>query len=98
MTFLRVEYVYWLCGLVLVACALRELRAKRFAHATFWGILAAIFLLGDAVKSVAANGNVLPEQIAGAGVIAAVLIAGFLRGAPVAESEPERERRGESAA
>ncbi|MBS0486924.1 MAG: DUF979 family protein [Proteobacteria bacterium] len=90
---LRVEYVYWLCGIVLVACALRELRAKRFAHAAFWGILAAIFLLGDAVKSAAAHGAVLPEQIAGVGVIALGLIAGFLRRAPTEESAAEHERR-----
>ncbi|HEY7872231.1 MAG TPA: DUF979 family protein [Rudaea sp.] len=95
---LRVEYVYWLCGLVLVACALRELRAKRFAHAAFWGILAAIFLLGDVVKSMAAHGNALPEQLAGAGVIALGLIAGFLRRAPTIESVPESERRSVSAA
>jgi len=95
---LRVEYVYWLCGLVLVACALRELRAKRFAHAAFWGILAAIFLLGDVVKSMAAHGNALPEQIAGAGVIALGLVAGFLRRAPTIESAPESERRSVSAA
>jgi uncharacterized membrane protein len=98
MTFLRVEYVYWLCGLVLVACALRELRAKRFAHAAFWGILAAIFLLGDAVKSAATHGSVLPQQLAGIGVIALGLIAGFLRRAPVTDSVPDRERRAASAA
>ncbi|HST27961.1 MAG TPA: DUF979 family protein [Rudaea sp.] len=94
----RVEYVYWLCGLVLAACALRELRARRRAHGAFWGILAAIFLLGDAMKSIAAHGNALPEQLAGVGVIALGLIAGFLRRAPVAESTQEHERRSASAA
>lgn len=95
---LRVEYVYWLCGLVLVACALRELRARRPAHAAFWGILAAIFLLGDVVKAAATQGSALPEQLAGAGVIALGLIAGFLRRAPTVESAPEAERRSISAA
>jgi len=93
----RVEYVYWLCGIVLVACALRELHAKRFAHAAFWGILAAIFLLGDAVKSAAAHGSVLPQQLAGIGVIALGLIAGFLRRAPTEESTSDHERRAISA-
>jgi uncharacterized membrane protein len=87
----------FLCGLVLAACTLRELRARRWAHAAFWGILAAIFLLGDAMKSAAAHGNVLPEQVAGLGVIALGLIAGFLRRAPVEESTAERERRNASA-
>jgi uncharacterized membrane protein len=95
---LRVEYVYWLCGLLLVACALRELRARRWAHGAFWGILAVIFLLGDVAKSIAAHGNVLPEQLAGVGVIALGLIAGFLRRAPIAESAQDRERRRASAA
>jgi uncharacterized membrane protein len=98
MTLLRVEYVYWLCGLLLAACALRELRTRRWAHGAFWGILAAIFLLGDVAKSIAARGSMLPEQLAGVGVIALGLIAGFLRRAPVAESAQEHERRSSSAA
>lgn len=40
----------------------------------------------------------LPEQLAGVGVIALGLIAGFLRRAPVAESAQEHERRSSSAA
>ena len=94
---LRVEYIYWLCGALVAACAFRELRTRRWAHAAFWGILAAIFLLGDAIKSVAAYGHALPEQLAGAGVIALGLIAGALRRAPTIESAPEAERRSVSA-
>ncbi|MHB8678345.1 MAG: DUF979 domain-containing protein [Rudaea sp.] len=94
---LRVEYIYWLCGALVAACALRELRTRRWAHAAFWGILAAIFLLGDAMKSAATVGHVLPEQLAGAGVIALGLIAGALRRAPTIESAPEAERRSVSA-
>ena len=95
---LQVEYVYWLCGILLAACALRELRARRWAHAAFWGILAPIFLLGDALKSSAAHGHVLPEQIAGAGVIALGFIAGFLRRAPTVASSAHAERRSANAA
>jgi uncharacterized membrane protein len=98
MTLLRVEYVYWLCGVLLAACAWREFRGRRWAHGAFWGILAVIFLLGDAIKSAAAQGSVLPEQLAGVGVIALGLIAGVLRRAPVAESAQDRERRSASAA
>ncbi|MDE1885871.1 MAG: DUF979 domain-containing protein [Xanthomonadaceae bacterium] len=94
---LRVEYIYWLCGALVAACSLRELRVRRWAHAAFWGILAAIFLLGDAMKSAATHGNVLPEQLAGAGVIALGLIAGFLRRAPTVESAAQSERRGANA-
>ncbi|MBS0556807.1 MAG: DUF979 family protein [Proteobacteria bacterium] len=94
---LRVEYVYWLCGVLLVACSLREARLRRWAHVAFWGILAAIFLLGDVAKSAAAHGNALPEQLAGAGVIALGLIAGFLRRAPTTESAADHARRRVSA-
>ena len=94
---LRVEYIYWLCGALVAACALRDLRARRWAHAAFWGILAATFLLGDAIKSFAAHGHALPEQLAGAGVIALGSIAGVLRRAPTIESAPEAERRSVSA-
>ena len=54
---LRIEYVYWLCGALLAACALHDLRARRYAAASFWGILAAIFLGGDAVAAAAAHGD-----------------------------------------
>ena len=72
---LHTEYVYWLCGALLAACAWRELRIRRYAHAAFWGILAAIFLFGDAIKATVAHGQTLPAQVAGAGVIALGLIA-----------------------
>ncbi|MGH8042072.1 MAG: DUF979 domain-containing protein [Rudaea sp.] len=97
---LHTEYVYWLCGALLAACAWRELRTGRWAHAGFWGILAAIFLFGDVIKAVAAHGHALPAQIAGAGVIALGLIAGTgrLRRAPVPDSTEQTERRVANAA
>lgn len=95
---LRVEYVYWLCGTLVAACALRDLRARRWAHGAFWGILAAIFLLGDAIKYAVAHGTALPGQLAGVGVIALGLIAGFLKRAPTTESSADHERRTISAA
>ena len=73
---LRIEYVYWLCGAILAVCAVLDLRAKRFALAGFWAILAACFLGGDAVMSAATAGNALPAQWVGIGVIALALIAG----------------------
>jgi uncharacterized membrane protein len=73
---LRIEYVYWLCGAILAACAVLDLRARRRAQAAFWGILAASFLGGDSIVAAAAAGNALPAQMAGVGVIALALIAG----------------------
>jgi uncharacterized membrane protein len=72
---LRVEYVYWLCGLLLGACALVELRRRRFAHAAFWGLLAPCFIGGDAVEAAYVSGNALPAQLVGAIVIALALTA-----------------------
>jgi uncharacterized membrane protein len=73
---LRVEYVYWLCGALLAVCALHDVRLRRLASAAFWGILAVIFLGGDAVAAAAAAGNVLPAQCTGLAVVALALIAG----------------------
>ena len=81
---LRVEYVYWLCGTLLASCALFELRRWRFAHAAFWGLLAACFVGGDAVQAAYDHGNRLPAQLAGLVVIVLALIAasGRLRRRP----------------
>ena len=73
---LKIEYAYWLCGALLAVCALLDLRARRPAHAAFWGILAVCFLGGDAVEAATAHGRALPSQLAGVGVIALALIAG----------------------
>jgi len=72
----RIEYVFWLCGALLLASALRDLRARRFAFAAFWAVLGASLLGGDAVLAATAAGNPLPAQIAGIGVIALALLAG----------------------
>ena len=72
----RIEYVYWLCGALLIACALRDLRLRRFAFAAFWIVLGATLFGGDAVQAALDAGNALPAQLVGAGVIALALIAG----------------------
>jgi uncharacterized membrane protein len=73
---LRIEYVYWLCGALLAACAVHDLRARRFASAAFWGLLAIAFLAGDAVASAATQANMLPAQCVGVVVIVLALVAG----------------------
>jgi uncharacterized membrane protein len=70
------EYVFWLCGLLLAACAVHDLRARRWASATFWGLVAAAFLGGDAINAATNSGNAFPAQCAGIGVIVLGLIAG----------------------
>jgi uncharacterized membrane protein len=91
---LRIEYVYCLCGVVLAACAVLDLRERRPALAAFWGILAACFLGGDAVLAAANAGNLLPAQLVGVGVIVLALIAGsgrLHRGSEVEANVPERQ-------
>jgi len=73
---MRLEYVFWICGALLLACAVRDLRVQRYAFAAFWTILSLILFGGDYVQSALAAGNALPAQITGAGVIVLALIAG----------------------
>ena len=90
----RIEYVYWLCGALLIACALRDLRARRFAFAAFWAVLGASLLGGDAVLAASASGDPLPAQITGVGVIVLALLAGSgkLRRSAAAASQPSIAR------
>ena len=92
---LRIEYIYWLCGAILAICAMLDLRARRWAYAAFWGILAACFLGGDAVLSATSAGNALPAQLVGLGVIALAVIAGSARlhrGVEAEVDAPERHK------
>jgi uncharacterized membrane protein len=97
---LQIEYVYWLCGALLVACALHDVRAGRWAPAAFWGLVAAAFLGGDAVVAATTHGNTVPAQCVGIGVIVLALIAGSgaLRRMPETVDPPAAQRRAESAA
>jgi len=72
----RIEYVYWLCGALLLACALRDLRLHRYAFAAFWAILGITLFAGDAVLAALSGGDNLPAQCVGGGVIALGLLAG----------------------
>jgi uncharacterized membrane protein len=73
---LRIEYVYWLCGALLLAAGVFEFRDRRVAQAAFWTILAACFFGGDAVLDADKAGNTLPAQIIGLAVIVLAAIAG----------------------
>jgi uncharacterized membrane protein len=63
--------IYWLIGLLLASAAWHAARdathRRRAASATFWGLLALLFLAGDA----------LPPAVVGAALVAIALIAGF---------------------
>ncbi|MGA9826757.1 MAG: DUF979 family protein, partial [Rhodanobacteraceae bacterium] len=67
---LRIEYVYWLIGVLLLVAAVYNLRERRWSMAAFWSVLACPFLFGDAIGAAAAAGSMLPAQVMGIGVIA----------------------------
>ncbi|QEL55900.1 DUF979 domain-containing protein [Chromobacterium paludis] len=70
---LRIEYLYWLAGAVLLAVAAFTLadrdHPRRFGSAAFWGLFGILFLAGDW----------LPAELSGAMVLAMVAIAGLGR-------------------
>jgi uncharacterized membrane protein len=73
---LRIEFVYWLIGAVLLAAGVFETSERRYAQAAFWTILALCFFGGDAVLAADKAGNALPAQLVGVAVIVLAGIAG----------------------
>ncbi|HEY5801716.1 MAG TPA: DUF979 domain-containing protein [Burkholderiaceae bacterium] len=78
MTLLRMEYVFYLIGAIVMTVVLLTLRdrsnPKRYATALFWFLFASTFLFGDAV--VGALGKPLAYKLVGMLVIVLALIAG----------------------
>ena len=74
---LRLEHIYWLAALLLGSAVVIDLRARRWAHAAFWLLLALMFAGGDAVLAAASAGQRLPQQAVGAGVVVLALLAAF---------------------
>jgi uncharacterized membrane protein len=68
---IRVEYFYWLLGVMLalvsVMSALDRTNPRRWTTSLFWALYAVIYLAGD----------VLPPAVAGAMMVAMALLAGF---------------------
>jgi uncharacterized membrane protein len=91
---LRIEYVYWTCGLLLFAASAFEFRDRRYPQGAFWMILALCFCGGEGVTAADKVGNALPAQTVGIGVIVLAAIAGSgrLTRKPVDESEASRRR------
>jgi uncharacterized membrane protein len=94
---LRIEYVYWLCGVLLLAAGVFEFRDRRVAQAAFWTILAACFFGGDAVLDADKAGNMLPAQICGLAVIVLAAIAGSGLLTRKVHDDRDADRRRESA-
>lgn len=72
---LRIEQAYWLLAAFLAGAALLNLRERRWSHAAFWAVLAALFACGDSVLAASKAGHDLPAQIAGLGVVVLAVMA-----------------------
>ncbi len=82
----RIEYLYWLLGLFLLAAAFLNLRDRRLASAGFWAVLAMPFLFGDVILTMLESGAAWPAQAMGIGVIALGVLATRIRQKPVADN------------
>lgn len=86
---IALQWVYWLTGLWFASVALLGLRdrgnPRRATTALFWGLLAAMFLIGER----------LPAAVVGAVVVALALLAGLggLRRGAYEESNTEEKQR-----
>jgi len=89
---LQIELFYKVLAAFLLYAGWRNLRERRFLHAGFWTLLALLFAGGNAVLAATKAGNVLPSQLAGAGVIMLALLAIGMRREHIAEA-PEAQRR-----
>jgi len=88
---LSIEHFYWVLATFLAYAGWRNLRQRRYAHAAFWGLIAALFAGGDAVLRASKAGDPLPAQLAGGAVLVLALLATRMRREPLEEA-PESER------
>ncbi|MFD8573426.1 DUF979 domain-containing protein [Streptomyces sp. NPDC059639] len=93
---IRVEWLYWLVGLVFVVMAVQMAKdrtnPKRWTSAAFWGLLGLTFPYGTGVTGT--EGFTLPAQPLGVAVLALIVLAGFNfigKGVPVTTTGQERE-------
>lgn len=76
---LRIEHAYWLLALFLAGAAWLNLRGRRWWHAAFWAVLAALFGCGDFVLAATKAYQQFPAQLAGIGVLALAVLAPRMR-------------------
>jgi uncharacterized membrane protein len=89
---LTIEHAYWLIALLLAGAGWLNLRERRWSHAAFWLVLAALMAGGNAILAASKAHHALPAQLAGLGVIAlAVLSPRMRRGNLVERDASARE-------
>jgi uncharacterized membrane protein len=94
---IKVEWLYWLIGLVFVVMAVQMARdssnPKRWTSAAFWGLLGLTFPYGTGVVEGGASWT-LPAEPLGVAVLALIVLAGFNfigKGVPVTTTGEQRE-------
>ncbi|MER6570795.1 DUF979 domain-containing protein [Streptomyces sp. NPDC001093] len=97
---IKVEWLYWLVGLVFVVMAVQmaadRSNPKRWTTAAFWGLLGLAFPYGTGVANATAKngGWTLPAEPLGVAVLVLIVLAGFNflgKGVPVTSTTEERE-------
>ena len=94
---LTLPHVFYLVGALFAGTAVLDARARKWAVAAFWAILAVPFLVGEQVLAATKAGTRWPAQAIGLGVIVLAVLASRIRGAPPAD-ETSPARREASAA
>jgi uncharacterized membrane protein len=88
---ISINYLYYLVGAILALTAFMTLadkdHPKRFSSALFWGLYAAVFLVGER----------LPPELVGIGVIVMALLAGF-GGVGIGKHHPPSEQDAKASA
>ncbi|WP_037854924.1 DUF979 domain-containing protein [Streptomyces sp. NRRL S-340] len=97
---IKVEWLYWLVGLVFVVMAVQmaadRSNPKRWTSAAFWGLLGLTFPYGTGVANGEAQGGgwTLPAEPLGVAVLVLIVLAGFNflgKGVPVTTTAEQRE-------
>jgi len=72
---LTLPHIFYLVGALFIGTAVLDARARRWSVAAFWAILAAPFLLGEAVLAASKAGTRWPAQAMGVCMIALAVLA-----------------------
>lgn len=89
---LDISQFYWLLAAFLLYAGWCNARQRRWMHAGFWCVLAALFAGGDWILAAHAAGDLRPAQLAGLGVIALALLAVGMHRKHITEASAEQRR------
>jgi uncharacterized membrane protein len=94
---LTLPHVFYLVGALFAGTAVIDARARKWAVAAFWAILAVPFLIGEQVLAATKAGTRWPAQAMGLGVIALAVLAARIRSTPPPDHTPLAEREASAA-